>query len=184
MTAVARNEGAIASHKASLGWRVYLTNVPTRISLESCVTHSRGNWRGERNYHRLKSAPLGIGPLFVRQDDQIIGKTSLLTLAARVESILECEVARGLRTEEKTMMGLHTGLPTQQTATPTAPTLLAAIVRWEITLTLLLGNHETTMHLTPLPVLLVDVLRYLHLPLTLYTDLRDISAFDISKSGK
>ena len=61
---------------------------------------------------------------------------------------------------------------------------ISAIVRWEITLTLLLGNQETTTHLTPLPVLLVDVLRYLHLPLTLYTDLRDISTFDISIPGK
>jgi hypothetical protein len=50
--------------------------------------------------------------------------------------------------------------------------------------TLLLGAHATTTHLTPLPALLVDVLRYLHLPLTLYTDLRDISTFDISIFGK
>jgi transposase len=184
ITAVARDEAAIATHTAHLGWRVHLTNVPTTISLERCVTHYRGNWRGERNYHRLKSAPLSIGPLFVRKDDQIIGKTQLLTLAARVESILECEVARGLHTEEQPMMGLHAGLPKQQTATPTAPTLLAAIVRWEITLTLLLGNYETTTPLTPLPVLLVDVLRYLHLPLTLYTDLQGISTFDISIPGK
>jgi transposase len=184
ITDVARDDTAIATHKAHLGWRVHLTNAPTMISLESCVTHYRENWRGERNYHRLKSVPLGIGPLFVRKDDQIIGKTQLLTLAARVESILECEVARGLHTEEKTMMGLHAGLPKQCTATPTAPTLLAAIVRSEVTLTWLLGAREITTHLTPLPALLVDVLRYLHLPLTLYTDLRKISTFDHSIFGK
>ena len=120
----------------------------------------------------------------MRKDDQIIGTTHLLTLAARVESILEVEVARGLHTEDKTMMGLHAGLPKQQTATPTAPTLLAAIVRWEITLTLILGSHETTTPLTPLPALLVDVLRSLPLPLTLYTDLWDISTFNMSIFGK
>ena len=108
ITDVARDEAAITAHTAHLGWRVQLTHAPTTISLESCVTHYRGNWRGERNYHRLKSAPLGIGPLFVRKDDQIIGKTQLLTLAARVESMLEFEVARGLHTEEKTMMGFGT----------------------------------------------------------------------------
>ncbi len=184
MTDVTRNDTAITAHIAPLGWRVQLTNAPPTICLESCVMHYRGNWRGERHDHRLKSAPLGIGPLFVRKDDQIIGKTPLLTLAARVESILELEVARGLHSEKNTMMGLHAGLPKQRTATPTAPTLLAAIVRFAITLTWLLEAHETATHLTPLPALLVDVLRYLHLPLTLYTDLRDISAFDISKSGK
>lgn len=184
VTAVVRDEAAIVAQKERLGWRVQLTNAPEAISLESCVAHYRGNWRGERNYHRLKSEPLGIGPLFVRKEDQIIGKTNLLTLAARVESIIEFEVARGLKAEEKKMMGLHTGLPKQQTATPTAPTLLAAIVRAEITLSLLEWQNQTTTHLTPLPELLIDLLRYLHLPLTLYTDLRDISTFDISIFGK
>lgn len=184
ITGAARDEAAIAAQKERLGWRVQLTNAPQAISLASCVAHYRGNWRGERNYHRLKSEPLGIGPLFVRKDDQIIGKTNLLTVAARVESIIEFEVARGLKAAAKKTTGLHAGLPKQQTATPTAPTLLAAIVRAEITLTLLALHHETTAHLTPLPDLLIDMLRYLHLPLTLYIDLRDISSFDISNFGK
>ena len=34
----------------------------------------------ERNYHLLKDEPLGISPLFVRKEDQIIGLTHLLTL--------------------------------------------------------------------------------------------------------
>jgi transposase len=181
---VERDEAAIRDRKERLGWCVQLTNAPRSISLESCVFHYRANWRGERNYHRLKSEPLGIGPIFVRKDDQIIGKTNLLTLAARVESILELQVARGLKAEDKMMMGLHTGLPKQQTATPTAPTLLAAIVRSGITLTMWRVHNETTMHLTRLPSLLTDVLRYLHLPDTLYHDLRSISTFEVSNLGK
>jgi transposase len=181
---VERDEAAIRDRKERLGWCVQLTNAPRSISLESCVFHYRANWRGERNYHRLKSEPLGIGPILVRKDDQIIGKTNLLTLAARVESILELQVARGLKAEDKMMMGLHTGLPKQQTATPTAPTLLAAIVRSGITLTKWRVHNETTMHLTRLPSLLTDVLRYLHLPDTLYHDLRSISTFEVSNLGK
>jgi transposase len=132
----------------------------------------------------LKSEPLGIGPIFVRKDDQILGKTNLLMLAARVENILELQVARGLKAEDKMMMGLHTGLPKQQTVTPTAPTLLAAIVRSGITLTMWRVHNKTTMHLTRLPSLLTDVLRYLHLPDTLYHDLRSISTFEVSNLGK
>lgn len=184
ITEVAREEAAIVAHKERLGWRVQLTNAPPTISLAECVNHYRANWRGERNYHRLKSAPLGLSPLYVRKDDQIIGKTHLLTLAARVESILEFEVERGLHAEQKQMQGLHAGLPKQQTATPTAPALLSAIVRAESTLTLLRWQAQTATHLTPLPNLLLDVLRYLHLPLTLYTDLKKISTFDISIFGK
>lgn len=184
VTAVSRDEAAIAAAKERLGWRVQLTNAPQHISLESCVGQYRGNWRGERNYGRLKSEPLGLSPLFVRKPDQIIGKTNLLTLAARVESILEFEIARGLAAEEKKMTGLHPGLPKQQTPTPTTPALLSAIVRCQITLTVIQWHSETATYLTPLPTLLVDVLRYLHLPLTLYTDLQKISDFDISIFGK
>ena len=82
------------------------------------------------------------------------------------------------------MAGLPAGLPKQKTVTPTAPTLLNAIVRCEITLTLLQWHNEAATHLTPLPSLLIDVLRYLHLPLTLSIDLQKISTFDISIFGK
>jgi hypothetical protein len=57
-------------------------------------------------------------------------------------------------------------------------------VRCEITLTLLELHNETTTHLTKLPELLIDVLRYLHLPPALYINLQDISTFDISNFGK
>ena len=184
ITGVKRNEAAIAAQVKRLGWRVQLSNVPTSISLNSSVAHYRENWRGERNYHRLKSEPIGIDVIYVRNDDQIAGLTYLLTLAARVESVIEYQVARGLKEESKQMKGLYAGLPQKATATPTAGALLSAISRAEITLTQLEWDDETTTHLTPLPELLLDVLRYLHLPESLYTGLKSNSAFDISIFGK
>ncbi len=189
VTIVKRDEAAIAAQVAALGWRVQLTNAPLSIALNECVNHYRGNWRGERNYHRLKSQPIGIDPIFVRNDDQIIGLTHLLTLAARAESIIEWEVARGLKSEGKEMKGLYAGQPQQATATPTAVALLQALARSEITLTRWEYEGQTSWHLTPLPELLLDVLRYLHLPLTLYPGLVANSAaansvFDISIFGK
>jgi transposase len=148
-----------------------LTNAPLRISLNQCVNLYRGNWRGERNYHRFKSEPAGIDPIYVHNDDQIMGLTRLLTLAARAASILEWEVERGLKKEEKVMKGLYAGQPQKATATPTAVAMLEAISRSEITLTQFESEGQTSWHLTPLPQLLVGVLRYLHLPLTLYTGL-------------
>jgi transposase len=189
ITSVTRDEAAIAAPVERLGWRVQLTNAPLTISLQSCVNHYRANWRGERNYHRLKSQPIGIDPIFVRNDDQLIGLTHLLTLAARVESLLEWEVARGLKSEAKEMKGLYAGQPQPATATPTAIALLQAITRSEITLTRWEYEGQTSWHLTPLPELLLDVLRYLHLPLTLYTgvvanSVAANSVFDISIFGK
>lgn len=100
-----------------------------------------------------------------------MGLTRLLTLAARAASILEWEVERGLKKEEKVMKGLYAGQPQKATATPTAVAMLEAISRSEITLTQFESEGQTSWHLTPLPQLLVGVLRYLHLPLTLYTGL-------------
>lgn len=179
---VKRDLPAIAEAKQRLGWRVQLSNAP--ISLETCVSHYRGNWRGERNYHRLKDEPIGIDPLFVRKDDQIIGLTHLLTLAARVESLIEVKVEQGLKSEEKQIKGLYPGLPNQATDHPTTVAMLKAIDRREITLTEAKLNGQTSLHLSPLPEWLADVLRYLHLSPNLYADLQKNSAFDISIFGK
>jgi hypothetical protein len=91
--------------------------------------------------------------------------------------------------EEKKMKGLYAGQPQRETATPTAVAMLEAISREEITLTEIEFDGKTTWHLTPLPELLVDALRYLHLPVTLYTGLGvkpaiENSVFDISIFGK
>jgi len=148
------------------------------------VRHYRANWRGERNYHRLKDEPIGIDPIFVRKDDQIIGLTHLLTLAARVESLIEWPVGGGLQSEGKQIKGLYPGLPTQGTDHPTAVALLKAINRKEVTLTRAELNGQISLHLSPLPEWLPDVLRYLHLSPNLYADLQKNSAFDISIFGK
>jgi transposase len=184
ITGVKRDEKAIAAQVERLGWRLQLSNAPRSLSLTTSVAHYRQNWRGERNYHRLKSEPLGIDAIYVRNDDQIAGLTYLLTLAARVESVIEYQVGRGLKEENKQMKGLYAGLPQKATTTPTAVALLSAISRAEITVTQLVWHGETTTHLTPLPELLLDVLRYLHLPESLYTGLKSNSAFDISIFGK
>jgi transposase len=101
---------------------------------------------------------------------QITGLTYLLTLAARVESVIEFQVARGLKEENKQMKGLYSGLPQKATPTPTAVAILAAIARSEITLTQMKWQGQTTFHLTPLPELLLEVLHYLNLGVSLYTE--------------
>jgi transposase len=114
---VKRNRKAIAEAGRRLGWRVQFTNAPAAVSLELCVRHYRANWRGERNYDRLKNEPVVIDPLFVRNDDQIIGMTALLTLAVRIESLIEVQVARGLQSEGKEIKGLYPGLPNKEPIT-------------------------------------------------------------------
>jgi transposase len=171
ITKVTPHQEAIAAKRERLGWRVQLTNAPATVALQTCITHYRSNWCGERNYHRLKSQPIGIDRIFVRNDDQIAGLTYLLTLAARVESVIEFQVARGLKKEGKQIKGLYSGLPQKATPTPTTVAILAAIARSEITLTKMEWEGKTTFHFTSLPELLKDVLHYLDLPVSLYIEL-------------
>jgi len=65
-----------------MGWRALVTNVPAqRLTLVEAVLAYRGAWCLERDFHELKDRPLGISPLYVRRDDQVVGLTHLLTLA-------------------------------------------------------------------------------------------------------
>lgn len=175
ISTVTRNADAIAQRKAELGWRVQATNVPAALmSLNACVQHYRTNWRGERNYHLLKSEPLGISPIFVHKDDQIAGLTHVLTLGVRVQLLLEIQVQHALQAANTSIAGLHPGLPKQATTHPTARALLDAIERMTITLTVMQLGQTRVVHITPLPPLLIQLLSYLGLPASLYTDLTQI----------
>jgi transposase len=184
ITSVKRDQKAILEQEKRMGWRVQLSNAPSTIGLNACFNHYRSNWRGERNYNRLKSDPIGIDPLFVQNDDQIRGLTHLLSIAVRVETIIEWQVAQGLKKEGKQMKGLYAGQPKQATSTPTAVAMLQAISRAEITVTRLEHQGQSSWFLTQLPDLLLDLLGYLNLPLTLYNGLVSSSVFDFSFSRK
>ena len=96
ITTVRRKEQAIQQREARMGWRVQVTNVPTeRLSLVESVVAYRGGWSLERDFHVLKDRPLGIRPLYVRRDDQVVGLAHLVTLALRVLTLFEVLVRRG-----------------------------------------------------------------------------------------
>jgi transposase len=172
ITTVRRNESAIAAHAARLGWRVQVTNAPKkRLPLVESVLAYRGGWSLERDFHLLKDRPLGIRPLYVRRDDQIVGLAHLLTLALRVLTLFEVLVRRGQEEAGEKLSGLYPGQATRTTGCPTATRVLGAIARCEITLTRLEEGEDCRWHLEPLPPLLRRVLAYLGLPETVYTGL-------------
>ena len=110
--------------------------------------------------------------------------TQLLRLCARIESLIELQLERVLKSEGKQIKGIYAGLPNKATDHPTKVAMLKAISRKEITLTRAEYNGQQSMYLSELPEWLEDALRYLHLSPTLYADLRNNSAFDISIFGK
>lgn len=169
VTAVHPQEGAIARHQDRLGWRVQVTNLPqVRMRLPQAVLHYRGGWSLERDFHLLKDRPLGISPLFVRDDEQIIGLTRLLSLVLRVLTLIEIRVRRGLAQAHATVDGLFEGQASRATDRPTATRLLKAFARAEITLTRVDLGNQIRWHITPLTVRLERILAYLDLPRSLY----------------
>jgi transposase len=155
-----------------MGWQVRVTNLSeAKAGIAQCEEYYRRGWCLEHGFHLLKDKPLGIRPLYVRKDDQILGLTRLLTLGARLLTLLQAQVRRGLKEQEEEMGGLYEGLPKLATARPTAKRLLKAFVRAEITLTRIQMGEYVSWHITPLSPLLEKILGYLDLSPSLYTRL-------------
>jgi transposase len=170
ITAVRRQEEKIAALVARMGWRVQVTNMPVeRLTLVESVVAYRGGWSLERDFHLLKDRPLGIRPLFVRRDDQIIGLAHLVTLGLRVLTLFEVLVRRGQERSQEKLPGLYPGQASRTTGRPTASRVLGAIARLEITATRVDDGETSGWHLSPLPVLVRRVLGYLGLTEKVYS---------------
>jgi transposase len=172
VTQVCREEEAITAAKHRQGWRVQVTTLPARgYTLQACVLLYNGGWSLERDFHVVKDVPLGIRPLFVRNDDQIVGLTRLLTIALRLLTLFELRVRAGLEEAEEELSGLYEGQPKRKTARPTAVRLLKAIARMEITLTRLEIGDESRWQVSALPPLLLRILKLVGLSERIYTAL-------------
>ena len=167
---IRRDEAAIAHQKERLGWRLQATNLPKkRCGLTEAVLIYNEGWSVERDFHLLKDRPLGIQPLFVREEEQIVGLTLLLTIALRVLTLIELVIRDQLEKREEELSGLYEGQAKRKTGKPTAVRLLKAIARLEITLTCVEGEGSRHWQLTPLPPLLKRVLILLGLSSKVYT---------------
>ena len=91
-----------------------------------------------------------------------------------MQLLLEIQVQHALQSAGTSIAGLHPGLPKQATSHPTARALLDAIERMTITLTVMQLGQTRFVHVTPLPLLLLQLLSYLGLSASLYTDLTQI----------
>ena len=172
VTTVCREEEAIAAVKYRQGWRVQVTTLPREgYSLQECVLLYNGGWSLERDFHVVKDVPLGIRPLFVREDEQIIGLTRLLTIALRLLTLFELRVRAGLEKAQEELSGLYEGQPRRKTARPTATRLLKAIARMEITVICVESSDDSQWYVSALPPLLRRILELLDLSESIYANL-------------
>jgi transposase len=177
ITAVVRDPMAVAQRQARHGWRVQVTNAPrARLSLTDSVLGYRSGWSLERDFHLLKDRPLGISPLGVRREDQIVGLTRLLTVALRVLTLFEVLVRQGQTQRKERLRGLYPGQAQRTTDRPTGFRVLRAIAQLEMTLTQISGPEGDHWQISPVPELLEQVLSYLDLSPALYKRLAENSA--------
>lgn len=167
---LSRNEAAIEAQYRTMGWRLYVLNVPAQqLSLSQVILTYRGAPLIERNFSRLKGRPLGLRPVYLQREDHLTGLVRLLSLALRILTLTEFVARRSLQDKNETLAGLYPGNPKQQTGKPTTERLLAAFT--EINLSLVVLPDQTIIHLTPLTPLQNRILHLLDLPASIYTDL-------------
>jgi transposase len=172
ITAVERQASAVAAVMQNFGWQLQVTNAPkASLPLRQATATYHVGWHLEHDFHKLKDRPIGLSPLFVWRDEQILGLTRLLLLALRLLTLIETQVARGLLADKQSLTGLYEGQSHRATQQPTAARLLKAISRAEITLTEVQSPEHCEWYLTELPSWLPQILGYLKLPLDLYESL-------------
>jgi transposase len=175
ITAIVRDEEAIDALQQTFGWRAYVTDVPVeQLSLAEAILTYREEWRIEHGFHRVKSAPLSIAPLFVKRDDQVVGMINLLTIAVRLLTLIEFVVRQGLQRENAQLVGLHKENPKKPTDRPTTERLLQAFSN--ITLTIIQFPDRAVRHITPLTPLQEHILALLGLSPDIYRSLARNSA--------
>ncbi len=172
MLTVTRQEVAIAAHQKTLGWRAYVSNAPAeQLNLKQALLTYRDEWIIEHGFHRLKGAPLSLDPLFVKNDDQVVGLTNLLSLAVRMLTLVEFVVRRKLKQNKEKLTGLIENNPKKGIDNPSTERLLKAFD--EITLTSVRMPDRVIQHVTPLTTLQTRILELLGLSAAIYTQLAE-----------
>jgi transposase len=162
---VSRCEEVIAQVKREMGWRVYATN-QMGMNLAAVVWGYRGQNRLEDNYARLKGQPLGLTPMYLQQEQRIVGLVLLLSVALRLMSVLEWSLRKKLQESGQPIKGLYPGQPGRKAKRPSAELLLGAFKG--ISLTVLLVAGQLVSYLTTLSALQQHLLDLWDLPADLY----------------
>ena len=168
---VTRREEVLEETYPTLGWRLYVTNVPQeRLSMAQAIRLYRGGVPTiEHLFSRLKGRPLGLRPLFLRLEERIKGLVRLLSLALRGLTLLEYQVREALAEEGEALAGLYPGNPKRATSRPTAERLLEAFKGIHLTRLILPQGHVCVISpLSPLQMRILELLRYSP---SIYTDL-------------
>lgn len=170
VTDVQRQEEAIATRVATLGWRAYVTNAPVAsLSFEEAILEYRNEYLVERGFGRLKGRHLALAPMFVKRDDQVVGLPRFLSLAVGILTLVESTVRNQLKAEQTKIAGLYLDSSRKETDRPTAERILQSFST--ITLTRITFPDKIMYYMTPLNHVQQRLLALLDFPPDLYSKL-------------
>jgi transposase len=159
-----RQPDAIAEAEQLAGCRIYVTNLKLeQLSLSQAMAYYREQWQLERGFHRFKQGQLPALPIFLANEDRIIGLMFLLTIALRCFTLIEFQVRRALQSAQTCLVGLYAGNPKRKTERPSAEQLLKAFVG-----VTLYHHRDGTTEITPLNSLQRRILALMKIPETIY----------------
>lgn len=167
VAAYERDQEAWQAMIARLGWQIFLTNVPDQDYDVAQLIHTyRRQPHLERAIARLKSRNLHIRPVYLHDEQRIVGLTWILVLALRLIVLLEYRVRSELTKRDELIVGLKPGSKTVATQRPTTERMLKAFanITWS-TITLDGAQHH---HVTPLTDTQRHILRLLSLSTDIY----------------
>jgi transposase len=170
ISSVQRQPDAIQAEIDQSGWRPYVSNAPPqKLSPQEAVLTYRDEWRVEQGFRHLKGKQLSITPLFVQNDDQVVGLLNLLSIALHLLTLMQFVVHSHLTSTGTMLSGLYPDKPRKQTATPTFERLLKAFGNW--TVTIIQINGQRLIHAPPLSSTQMQILEALGLPQDTYSRL-------------
>jgi transposase len=166
VAAYERDQTAWQAMVARLGWQVFLTNVPVSTYEAAQIIHTyRRQPHLERAIARLKNRNLHLRPVFLHDEQRIVGLTWLLVLVLRLIILTEYRLRQQLQTRQEAIVGLK---PSSSFATqrPTTERMLKAFdnITWS-TVTVDGFQHH---HVTPLTDTQRHILRLLDLSTDIY----------------
>jgi transposase len=151
---VESDQEALLKEQEQLGWSFYLTNQKAgECSLEQVVLAYRDQYTIEQGLGRLKGRPLGLLPLFLKDDDRVTGLIHLLVIGLRLLCMAQFAARRKLAEatleSDRQIKGLYAGQASRAISHPTTERMLEAFKG----INLLIGEDgqgRTLTWLTPL----------------------------------
>jgi transposase len=166
----ALDQVAWETHVERLGWSIYVTNTtPTQYDTPALLWNYRHQVFHERSFSRLKTRHLNIRPVYLRDEQRIIGLTWLLCLALKILTLTEFRLRTALQQQQEKLVGLNPAVPSQATTRPTTERVLQ--VFRNLTLTVVCMGTLVQRHIPPLSDTQQQILDLLNLPADLYSRL-------------